>query len=69
MLLWICVIIVTVLEGRKKGWNWSRGERSAVWHSEYLWVAEKKFTKTVGLAIIPKVVMHTCKSTVYPDFY
>lgn len=54
MLMWICVKIITVLEGRKKGWNWNGGERSTVRHLECLWVAEKKFTNTVRLAVIPQ---------------
>lgn len=44
MLMWIRVIIVTVLEGRKKGQNWHSGERSTVWHPECPWLAEKKST-------------------------
>lgn len=47
MLMWIHVLIVTVLEGRKKGWNWDGGGRSAVWHPECPWLAEKKYTETV----------------------
>lgn len=52
MLTRIHVIIVTMLEGRKKGWNWDGRERSAVWHPERPWLAEKKSTETVGLEIL-----------------